>query len=74
MFDNEEWTDIEAEEENENEQDEFITRNGQSSSQPPQVDLQFQSDLRKMILGIQNDMSVKPEEKAHKIQVYIYIV
>lgn len=69
MFDNEEWIDFEAEEENENEDGEFITRNGQQSSQPPQVDLQFQNDLRKVILGIQNDTSIKPEEKAHIIQV-----
>ncbi|CAB4483984.1 zf-CHY-domain-containing protein [Rhizophagus irregularis] len=68
MFDNEEWIDFEAEEENENEDGEFITRNGQQSSQPPQVDLQFQNDLRKVILGIQNDTSIKPEEKAHIIQ------
>jgi hypothetical protein len=69
MFDNEEWIDFEAEEENENEDGEFITRNGQQPSQPLQVDLQFQNDLRKVILGIQNDISIKPEEKAHIIQV-----
>ena len=72
MFDNEEWIDFEAEEDNENEQDgEFTTRNGQQPSQPSQVDLQFQNDLRKVILEIQNDTSIKPEEKAHIIQVCI---
>ena len=70
MFDNEEWIDFEAEEDNENEQDgEFITANEQQSSQQSLVDLQFQNDLRKIILGIQNDVSIKPEEKAHIIQV-----
>ncbi|RIA96463.1 zinc-ribbon-domain-containing protein [Glomus cerebriforme] len=68
MFDNEEWIEFEAEEENENEDGEFITRNGQQSSQTPQVDLQIQNDLRKVILGIQNDLSIKQEEKAHIIQ------
>jgi hypothetical protein len=69
MFDNEEWIDFEAEEDNENEQD--GERNRQQSSQPPQVDLQFQNDLRKVILEIQNNISIKPEEKAHIIQVCV---
>ncbi|CAI2180513.1 6849_t:CDS:2 [Funneliformis geosporum] len=68
-YDNEGWIDIDNEEENENEQDdELIAGNGQQSNQPPKVDLQFQDDLRKMIFNIQNDLSIKPEEKAHKIQ------
>jgi len=42
MFDNEEWIDLEAEEDNENEQDgELIMRGGQQPSQPSQVDLQL---------------------------------
>ena len=74
MFGNDEWIDFEAEEEDENGQDgEFITANEQQSSQQSQVDLQFQNDLRKVILEIQNDISIKPEEKAHMIQVRITV-
>ncbi|CAG8508579.1 11056_t:CDS:2 [Acaulospora morrowiae] len=55
--------------ENENIQvNESSTRSEQTSNSSAEVDLEFQNELRKVILGIQNDLKFNPEEKAKKIQ------
>ncbi|CAG8462291.1 5328_t:CDS:2 [Acaulospora colombiana] len=43
-------------------------RSGQASNTSVEVDLEFQNELRKVILGIQNDLNIGSEEKAQKIQ------
>ncbi|CAG8458663.1 3578_t:CDS:2 [Dentiscutata heterogama] len=60
-----EWSDVEAVEEM-NEIGETSTR--QNSGKPIKVDLEYQNELRKVILSIQNDLNIPQDEKAKKVQ------
>ncbi|CAG8491098.1 46178_t:CDS:2 [Gigaspora margarita] len=62
-----EWSDVEAvEETNEIGGGETSTR--QNSSKPVKVNLEYQNELRKLILSIQNDLNISQDEKAKKVQ------
>ncbi|CAG8537066.1 4686_t:CDS:2 [Dentiscutata erythropus] len=60
-----EWSDVEAVEEM-SEIGETSTR--QNSGKPVKVDLEYQNELRKVILSIQNDLNIPRDEKAKKVQ------
>ncbi|CAG8622995.1 12007_t:CDS:2, partial [Cetraspora pellucida] len=63
-----EWLDVEAVEEMNEIGQGGETSTRQNSSNLVKVDLEYQNELRKVILSIQNDLSISQDEKAKKVQ------
>ncbi|CAG8540255.1 6474_t:CDS:2 [Racocetra fulgida] len=64
-----EWSDVEAVEETNESGQGGETSTRQNSSKSVKVDVEYQNELRKIILSIQNDLSISQDEKAKKVQV-----